>query len=231
MGDLYPVSIPFRAEIQDELSYYVENDAEIKDYERAWIEDYIQDEADNSNFLNVEDAPFEFHTVERGWFADTFANGAIAKKKVGPGTVDLWNFNAATELEYLEGNITREEMEYQQFLYSKVVQNYIVRSIKHADGGSSQYDIYSLNEMKPDEVKYDLMTFLEASEEAANMFVELALKVPKNKQAKALSRLPGGGSSASLSKYANELCTVSDDIKGRVSYSKILGKHWDSLAF
>lgn len=228
-GDLYPIAIPFDYEIQLNLNKVYNNKSNLYDYEYNWAMKYISEESDNEKFYNIEQKPFKYHTVGKDWFSNTFAHAAIAKQKMGSATVDLWKFHAVVEFEYITGSINIEQMHKMQFIFSSIVQDYVVRGIKHNSSGSSGYDIYSLNSIKKELVKKDLLNRSDISEEDADLFISLAEKANKNKQSLALSRLPNGGNYKVISKYSTVINDIDDNIKNNLSYAKILSHYWDQI--
>lgn len=228
-GDLYPVSIPLDVKIQNLLHEYRHSRTPLFNYEQKWAEEYITGECNNENFYDVENKPFEYHEVDKEWFSNAFANAAIAKMRIGPGTIDLWRFHATAEFAFIHDMITREQMLRMQFLFSRIVQDYIIRSIKHVDGGSSNYDIYNLRNFKADAVKTDLINFNDATEEEADLFIKIALLAKEEPQPYLLSRLPNGGTSVLIDKLINKSGNITDNVIARLSYARILGKYCDLI--
>lgn len=230
-GDLYPIAIPFDIEIQDNLNKYIDQNASIiYDHEKNWIEEYIKGESDNTKFYNVENSPFQYHTVDREWFAGAFANASIAKMKVGIATVNLWKFHSAVEYEYLLNEIDKETMLKLQFFYSRVVQDYVIRSIKHAgSSGSSGYDIYMLSNIDDHAIIGDLTSHFGATHNEAKLFVEIASKCNTVTPATILSRMSTGGNPGTISKYVKRYSDIDENIRNNMSYGRVIDHIKDNL--
>jgi len=228
-GDLFPIAVPLDMEIQDNIHKYILSEPKLYNYELSWVNAYISEEASNKNFLNAETVPFKYHTVERSFLANALADAAIAKMKVGNATVDLWKFHANCEYAFIEGKITRDEMLKLQFLFSRVVQDYVVRGIKHNTGGSSNYDIYNLNIFNKEAVREDLIYNMGCDEDTADLFIMIAENVKDNRVATALARLPGGGDVSMITKYLTYLTEINDKVRNCMSYSRMLSQYWDDL--
>lgn len=233
-GDLYPIAIPLDLDIQALLHDYYKNPTPLKEYEEKWIAGYIAGERSKNVVLeNIEEKPFTFHSVDRTWFADTLANAAIAKTKVGSATVDLWKFHSLLEWTYLNGEITFEEFEQLRFMFSKIVQDTVIEGIKHVEGGASGYEPFALGNIKQNEtlVKTILVNNMECTENFAELFVKLmkASNAKEGKIAGSIARLTSGGKSKSISKMTKNLKMINDDIKLKMSYCIMLEKTWDAL--
>jgi len=228
-GDLYPVTIPFNTEIQNVIDNIYNSSNGLKDYEAEWITEYRNGEIYSDKFNDLENKPFKYYTVERTWFAERFADSAIAKMMVGTATVDLWKFHSYIELNYLQHNITLEEMDYLQFLFSRIVQDLVVRGIKHNLGGSSGYSIFNLTNFNSTLVYQYLVGTLNIKEEMARLFCELASQANDDETSKALARLPNGGVSTQMSKYANTIKDIPPYILNNMSYAKIISKFIEDL--
>jgi len=197
-GDLYPVCIIFDKEIQQRLDrYYKENNYKLKNYEQEWTDSYLNDELAKAFDHN---AKFKFHIIEKSWFVNTFTNAVIAKADVGKATSSLWKFNAASEFAYLNGELTYDEMLYVQFLYSKIVQDYVIRGIKHNDSGSSAFSKYYLPYFNYKEVAQDLYANHSISADMIKKFLKVAKLAQKNRMFSIISTLPNGKDMSILSK-------------------------------
>lgn len=231
-GDLYPVAIPLDMDIQDLLNKYSKHPTKLLDYEKEWIFDYIDDElSKNEKFINVENKPFAFHMISRKKFSEFLANAAIAKAKVGIGTVDLWKFHAAAEWLYVDGEISREDLDYQQFLFSSIVQNTVIEGIKHVSTGSSGYDIFALATIGEHEdiARTVLKDNLNVRKEMVDLFVYISMEANDNVYSKTVSRLPNGGMSSYLANLTPYLTNMSDLYKEGISYCRILKPYWKPL--
>lgn len=228
-GDLFPIAIPMDGDIQKLLREYVNHDLKIYDYEHDWTKEYIKGESSNSKFTDVERKPFKYYEVSRQWFGAAFANAAIAKMKIGTATIDLWKFHSACEIACLAGIFDREKMSYLQFLFSRIVHDRVIRGIKHNTNGSSDYEMYCLDSFNREAVKRDLTTYLQVSEEDAELFAEVATMANDNMHSKALSRLPGGGNGSTISRYADILAEIGDEVRYKHSYARIIGQYWNDL--
>jgi hypothetical protein len=194
---------------------------ELTDYEREWINEYYEEEASKS--LEVE-KPFRYYTIERSRFAQLLFNAANAKKDVGIATVNMWKFHIAAEMTWLFGKIGKEKMAYMQFLYSKIVQDYVIRGIKHVEGGSSEYEKYAAIGKNKDVVIEDLMQNHGVSYEDAKLFVGLALS-SKSQYVSTVAVLPNGFSSVNRKRIE----TVASLDKSVVSTLAMVGKGLEDL--
>lgn len=221
-GDLYPVAIAFDKEIQDNLNLFMENNYEMKDYETEWIVNYIKDEVSkNIEFADIENKPFKYFVVEKSWFAEKLADAANAKATVGLATTDLWRFHSECELAYLDELISKEERDYLEFLYSKIVQDFVISGIKHVEGGASGYDLFSLDGIiAHKEVVFGSLVNIGVPEDIANKFILIAEMCKEGKINKLAFRLATGGNPESTSKLTKHIDLL-DDNKRESPYIKI----------
>jgi hypothetical protein len=231
-GDLYPVTIPMDIYIQDNLNKYMKSPMRIKEYEKQWIFEYIDSElSKNEKFIDVEKKPFEFYSTTREDFSILLANSAIAKAKVGVATVDLWKFHAAAELLYSSEIITKDQLDYQMFLFSSIVQNTVIEGIKHVEGGASGYDTFMLAGMEANQntIKTVLTDSMGVTKDAADMFVSIGIAANKDEFTRAISRIPNGGMSSYVGKMAVSLKNIPSYYRNTISYCRIIEPYFDSL--
>lgn len=231
-GDLYPVAIPMDYDIQDALNQYMKNPIRLKEYEKKWVFEYIDAElSKNEKFIDIENKPFKFHEITREQFSEFLASSAIAKAKVGVATVDLWKFHSAAEWLYIDKVITKDQLDYQMFLFSSLVQTTVIEGIKHVDGGSSGYDIFMLSGVKENAeiIKTALINSMGIDEQMADLFITISLFANDNDYSKAISRLPNGGISKYISKIATNLNNIPSEYKNTSSYCRILKPYWDNI--
>jgi len=223
-GDLYPVCIPEDKEVQILLSSAVSKGVFLTyEHEDKWIWDYITDEMSKNKYV-TEVKPFEFHTVSRIWFSETMANAAIAKMNVGKATVDLWKFHSAAESWYADGKLTKKEKEYQQFLFSKVVQSLVVEGIKHNSGGSSGYAIFETSSIKKnyEDVIETLKSLFLVNDDDAITFANISMSISDID--KAGVRLATGGEYGGISKLFSVLPNVAPHYFEKQAYYRMLSK-------
>jgi len=232
-GDLYPVSIPLDRDIQLCLTKYIYHHPinKLEDYEDRWAKKYINGEIDSDKIKDIENKPFKYYTISKDNFSNLFASAAIAKNDVGPGTIDLWKFHISCEYLNICDAITDVQMRKMMFTFSMIVQDYIVRGIKHVDGGSSNYNIYNLRHLKEKDVLIDLQKTFYLNEEEAMLFVKIADFTKKAKYLQFLARLCSGGETKSMQRLASVPCPISQEKLEKLSYYKIIKKYYNFLAY
>ena len=170
-GDLMPLFIPEGEEAQKYL--YKFNFAKpgsnggvnnITQEEIDWINSYKQSEFDsNSMFYELESGSYKIYSLKiksdgttSPSFDKYFADSIIAKGDVGIGTSNLWQFQILIDLFQLMNedgngklndksiNLSREEYDKICFAYTKLLQDLVVRGIKHVEGGSSGFTPFLL---------------------------------------------------------------------------------------
>jgi hypothetical protein len=193
-GDLYPIVIPFNEEIQN----YLQNiHISLTSYEQEWIDNYIKDELNkNVKFIQPEKVPFKYYKISKKQFGKIIASSAIAKQDIGTATTDMWKIYAALEYNMIVNNITTEQMHLFAFVSSRIVQDYVVRGIKHRNDGSNSYHIFS-----PSDIEYFEFEVIEILTKNFNLTLEdtmtyigIVKSVRKNKSFSIISKLINGSS-------------------------------------
>lgn len=173
-GDLMPIFVPFGYEAQEIMSSFktVHNTGfrgvdNITTNEIEWIEDYRKSEFDsNSVFDKLEDPACQYKLYNIHLdndvnniksFAKYFASSIIAKGDVGIATSNLWSMQILLDVYKLladEGSIqdsrgnpaVLSEKDYSliSYAYSRLVQDMVVRGIKHTESGSAEFKPFLL---------------------------------------------------------------------------------------
>lgn len=132
--------------------------------EISWINDYRAGEVEANDKLDLSgkkrlyklhSLPFYSEDPTVPSYASYFANSIVAKADVGPATINNWTLNALLEIYKKEcdaGNvwikkskgeeavsIDEAEINYISFMYSRLVQDMVVRGIKHSEDGSASF--------------------------------------------------------------------------------------------
>lgn len=170
-GDLMPIFVPDDVQSQAVLQNF-RNDKVLKE-EIQWILNYRQGELESNSDFEVEDEhgiidyevySLYYNSVPTGstepMFTKYFADSIIAKQDVGISTYNMWAIYALCEMykafcdsgkiKDSSGNevkFTTDEMDYITYLYSRLVQDMVVRGIKHTEGGSAGFKPFLLENM------------------------------------------------------------------------------------
>lgn len=123
-GDSHSVNIPISDEAQEQLNNLNNPAIEI---EAEWLDKYIAGEVDNSVYDNVD---FKWYTISRQDFlTKSLEPSSRSKVLIGPATTSLWKYEAIMEM-----NFTGEKLLRYMHFYQKMVQDMVVRGIKHTSG-------------------------------------------------------------------------------------------------
>lgn len=128
-GDLHPMAIPSSEHAQSQLSDTICNPA--LDIEADWLDIYIKGEIDNSVY---DDVKFKWYSINRKDFAHSFIGSCQSKIMIGPATTSLWAYEAMMELEL--GRVDTQKMMRFNYFYQRLVQDTVVRGIKHSEGSA-----------------------------------------------------------------------------------------------
>ena len=130
-----------------------------------WICEYTADELSGNNDLNLDNKPYELFSIplykspdSAHTFKDYFRDSIIAKGDVGIATTQLWQLNTlleiykekcdAGEIIDLDGSVIKisdEAVRYILYGYTRLIQDLVIRSIKHVVGGSSGFNPFLLD--------------------------------------------------------------------------------------
>lgn len=236
-GDLFPVTTALNVEIQklmndiydEELNDTLNGRDRLLDYELDWIHKYAVGEADSSSIQDVENKPFKYHTIERKVLANYMSDAAIAKKQVGISTVALWSFFMASEfLTYNDKSVKKETIDKIVFYYSAIIQDTVIRGIKHVDGGSGGFAPFSPYSFDPTQSSIILRDEYGANNYETKIFRKI-IQLSKFKSLKLLSRLSNGMDTGLLNKYINSLDKIEDEFAECSSNLKTLGLNIDVI--
>ncbi len=166
-GDLMPIFVPMGKEAQKILKRIHVNKPEdsfggiqnITSQELDWIKTYRQSEFDsNSVFDKVSEKkyqlfniPIRYEGAEKS-FGKYFANSVVAKGDVGTGTSNLWALQILLDIYKYQTNkgliknskgelvsFTDKDFHLISFVYTRLLQDLVVRGIKHVESGSSEF--------------------------------------------------------------------------------------------
>jgi hypothetical protein len=225
-GDLYPIAVPLHQSIQQELAKYSANPDYLLGYEKRWITQYIKSEiSKNEKFLDVEEKPFKYYEISRDKFADILADAAIAKTRIGMGTVDLWRIHTAIEWMYANGNINKHKMMYLQHITSRILQDTVIEGVKHIEGGASGYDVFALSNFGEEQVeliKPILTNMLDMTPEDADLYLQAMKLAKEDKTIITISRIHSGGDSEYIAGLVDNLNNIDDNHLSKIGYCKII---------
>jgi len=133
--------------------------------EIKWHNDYRIGEFSANEDLDLEgkryvlhDTPFSYNPMDNdSSYLDYFKNSIIAKTEVGPATIQLWAINTLLEIYKDECDndkvinykgkaikISSETCHYIVYAYTRLIQDFVVRGIKHVEGGSNGFEPFKL---------------------------------------------------------------------------------------
>lgn len=130
-----------------------------------WICEYTLDELSGNSDLELDDKPYQLYSIplfkspdSSHTFKDYFRDSIIAKGDVGIATTQLWQLNTLLEVykqkcdrgEVTDPDgsiieITDEAIRYILYGYTRLIQDLVIRSIKHVVGGSSGFNPFLLD--------------------------------------------------------------------------------------
>lgn len=118
--------------------------------------------------------PMQFDNQNRKTYPEYLINAAIAKSNIGSATQDIWSLYAIMQMyqslclmkgtnqhamyeKYIApwkrksscapSSITAEQIGQISYVYTRLVEEYVINAIKHMEGGSSHFEIYYLDNM------------------------------------------------------------------------------------
>lgn len=168
-GDLMPIFVPDTETSQVMLGELKE--PHCLDEELKWHAEYREDEISSNKDFDIEDENgnityklnylrYSKKVGSNPTYVGYFADSIIAKQDVGISTYNMWTLNVLSELFMhgcSDGSITekngkpivytKHQMKWVSFIYSKLVQNFVIRGIKHTEGGSSGFTPFLLDNM------------------------------------------------------------------------------------
>ena len=150
--------------------------------EIQWIKDYREGEVEANDDLNVDngyklyDLPLVYSPTNGPTFANFFIDSIVAKGDVGLSTHSNWTLQTLAEIYKQEcdagkvidpnnpfnGNtlsITQDEINEICYVYSRLVQDFVIRGIKHNDGGSDGFKRFLLANMITSQYRDKVMKF------------------------------------------------------------------------
>lgn len=147
------------------LKHYQGGVDNIMPEEINWVCDYTKDELSGNDDLDLEDRPYQLYSIplyknpdSSHTFKDYFRDSIIAKGDVGIATTQLWQLNTLLEvykskcdlgevidIDGTEVKITNEAIRYILYAYTRLIQDLVIRSIKHVVGGSSGFNPFLLD--------------------------------------------------------------------------------------
>jgi len=133
--------------------------------EIEWHNEYRQGELSANEDLNLNgkryilhDTPFAYNPMDKEpTFLSYFKNSIIAKTEVGPATIQLWAINTLLEIykdvtekdQVLDARgrpikMSVNTCNYIVYAYTRLIQDFVVRGIKHVEGGSNGFEPFKL---------------------------------------------------------------------------------------
>lgn len=175
-GDLLPLFVP-GAEGQELLkTFELEN---LDPDEVQWTKDYYDGECEANDDLYAEPI-YKLHKIQINYdpknkktYSEFFINAAVAKNNIGSATSDIWTLYGILQLykkfcnspEMKEkfitpwrrrvpsspANLSDSTISKMSYLYTRLVEEYVINAIKHMEGGSSSFVIFYLKNMTQSE--------------------------------------------------------------------------------
>jgi hypothetical protein len=186
-GDLMPLFVPkglvaqrclseFR-EVANTGVYAVDG---VCDDEVQWIEDYKADERESNKDLCIDkgyklyDMPYNYNPDGNSTLLVYFADSIIAKGDVALATHNNWAMQNTAEIYFHEcaaGNVKAPESDelevfpietsnYICYVYSRLVQDFVIRGIKHNAGGSTGFTPFLMANMCSSKYSNGVIRFL-----------------------------------------------------------------------
>lgn len=171
-GDLIPLFIP-HGEGQEILKdFKLEG---VTYGEAMWTHEYYFKEFEANQDLHDEpvyklyDLPVKPDPNNKKTYSEYLLNSAIAKGTIGPATSNIWALYAILQMyrayaedadlykkyiapwrkrsAYAPKTITPAEIHEISYVYTRLVEEYVINAIKHMEGGSSNFEIYYLKKI------------------------------------------------------------------------------------
>lgn len=176
-GDLLPIAV-LNKEGQELLKDFRLND--MLEAEQKWNEDYWLDEYETDLDLKIDGKHvYELYEISNVFdksgklyknYPQFLLNSSIAKGNIGSATIDIWalkgvlqwykaygeahNWNRVDEngevIERLAHRVNEFDLKYLPYVYTRLVQERVIEAIKHLTGGSSQFQMYYLDNITSD---------------------------------------------------------------------------------
>lgn len=176
-GDLLPIVI-LNKEGQELLKDFRLND--MLEAEQKWNEDYWLDEYKTDLDLKINEKHiYQLYEISNVFdksgtlyknYPQFLLNSSIAKGNIGSATIDIWalkgvlqwyqaygiknNWNRIDEngeiIERLAHRVNEYDLKYLPYVYTRLVQERVIEAIKHLTGGSSQFQMYYLDNITSD---------------------------------------------------------------------------------
>lgn len=192
-GDIFSLLLP-KGKIQDLLATYtrIPNEEKLLDNEASWIENYIAGESDNSKLLNK---PFTWNYILYKDYRNILADSSIAKDEMGIGTHQLWEFYALCQYAESIEKIDRDCFKQFIYAYARIVQDYLIRAIKHVEGGSKFFTPFYLENIPKKEniplIAKTLLHFGLTKEQVKKFFEVINLRETKQEGVKVKDLISG----------------------------------------
>lgn len=176
-GDLLPIAV-LDKDGQELLKDFRLND--MLEAEQKWNEDYWLDEYETDLDLKInEKHVYQLYEISNVFdksgklyknYPQFVLNSSIAKGNIGSATIDIWalkgvlqwykaygvahNWNRIDEngeiIERLSHRVSEFDLKYLPYVYTRLVQERVIEAIKHLTGGSSQFQMYYLDNITSD---------------------------------------------------------------------------------
>lgn len=127
--------------------------------EVSWIEDYKDGELEGNEKLDDVDGGYKLYSMpyrdgdfDTDSYVSHYTNSIVAKKEVGISTIHLWRiktilecYQLATPEHYYAG--IEKDLDHISSAYPRAVHMFVVRGIKHLQGGSSGFEPFKINNL------------------------------------------------------------------------------------
>lgn len=175
-GDLLPLFVP-GPEGQNLLKdFYLQN---LDSDEVSWTVDYYYGECEANDDLHA-DSVYQLNKIQVNYdlknkktYSEFFINAAVAKNNIGSATSDIWTLYGILQLYQKFCNDPELNQKFiaewrrrvpsspktlldvkiskMSYLYTRLVEEYVINAIKHMEGGSSSFTMFYLKNMTASE--------------------------------------------------------------------------------
>ncbi len=201
-GDLMPVYVPSGNRVQELLRTFGSIEGKkvtgvdgIVPKELMWTQRYRDGEIGADLDLNIDGGyqlhclSMSYHPYNEGTFDSYFINSIVAKGDVGLATHNNWTVQSLIEIfrkrcddglvvdprrpeSKLLVSMTMEEANEVLSMYSRLVQDFVIRGIKHNAGGSSGFEPFLLENINKPEFNADVRDTLKKSPEEGGLGID-----------------------------------------------------------
>ena len=136
--------------------------------EMEWNQDYRKGELEANEDLNLDNQKYTLYSIalhntpkNSSTYSRYFKDSIIAKGDVGPATTQLWALNTLIEVyrdQCSQGlvigpkgeivKISEKSITYFLYAWTRLIQDFVIRGIKHISGGSSGFHQFMLDKLE-----------------------------------------------------------------------------------